>query len=84
MPGRIDERKPLRCSFCNKTQDQVRKLIAGPNVYICDECIDLCKEIIDEEDEMISGGDDSDIKLILRAFLLFMLRDIACEHEIYA
>jgi len=39
----------LKCSFCNKTQPQVRKLIAGPGVYICDECIDLCNEIIDEE-----------------------------------
>ena len=40
----------LRCSFCGKTQDQVRKLIAGPNgAYICDECVDVCAEIIDEE-----------------------------------
>ena len=48
MAGRYDER--LRCSFCGKTQNQVRKLIAGPNgVYICDECVDVCSEIIDEE-----------------------------------
>ena len=40
----------LKCSFCGKSQDQVRKLIAGPGVYICDECIDLCNEIIDEEE----------------------------------
>ena len=39
----------LKCSFCGKSQDQVRKLIAGPGVYICDECIDLCNEIIEEE-----------------------------------
>tara|TARA_B100000073_G_C23730897_1_gene570747 strand:- start:667 stop:2037 length:1371 start_codon:yes stop_codon:yes gene_type:complete len=39
----------LKCSFCSKSQDQVRKLIAGPGVYICDECIDLCNEILDEE-----------------------------------
>lgn len=39
----------LKCSFCGKTQDQVKKLIAGPEVYICDECIDLCNEILDEE-----------------------------------
>ena len=47
-----DEKKKsdfLKCSFCNKTQPQVKKLIAGPGVYICDECIDLCNEIIDEE-----------------------------------
>ncbi|WP_455718930.1 ATP-dependent Clp protease ATP-binding subunit ClpX, partial [Anaerosporobacter sp.] len=49
MANRADERKQLRCSFCNKTQDQVRKLIAGPNVYICDECIEICSEIIEEE-----------------------------------
>lgn len=41
--------KQLRCSFCGKPQDQVRRLIAGPNVFICDECIELCQEIIDEE-----------------------------------
>ena len=40
----------IRCSFCNKTQDQVKKLIAGPaGVYICDECVELCNEILDEE-----------------------------------
>jgi len=49
VAGKSDERKQLRCSFCNKTQDQVRKLIAGPGVYICDECIEICSEIIEEE-----------------------------------
>ncbi|TQQ85454.1 ATP-dependent Clp protease ATP-binding subunit ClpX [Peptacetobacter hominis] len=44
-----EEKKQLKCSFCGKTQDQVRRLIAGPNVYICDECIELCEEIIHEE-----------------------------------
>ncbi|NMA87162.1 MAG: ATP-dependent Clp protease ATP-binding subunit ClpX [Tissierellia bacterium] len=47
MP-RYDD-KQLRCSFCGKPQDQVRRLIAGPNVFICDECIALCQDIIDEE-----------------------------------
>ncbi|MBP3325421.1 MAG: ATP-dependent Clp protease ATP-binding subunit ClpX [Coprococcus sp.] len=58
MAGRADDRKQLRCSFCNKTQDQVRKLIAGPNAYICDECIQICAEIIDEEleDMQIDDG----------------------------
>ena len=42
-------RTTLVCSFCNRTQEEVRKLIAGPNVYICDECIDLCNDIIAEE-----------------------------------
>lgn len=40
---------PVRCSFCGKAQDEVKKIVAGPGVYICDECIELCKEIIDEE-----------------------------------
>ena len=39
----------LKCSFCGKSQEQVRKLIAGPGVYICDECVDLCNEILDED-----------------------------------
>lgn len=44
-----DEKGQIKCSFCGKTQDQVRKLVAGPGVYICDECIELCNEIIEEE-----------------------------------
>ncbi len=47
--SRFDEKKQLKCSFCGKSQDQVRRLIAGPSVYICDECIELCQEIIQEE-----------------------------------
>ncbi|MEI6254166.1 MAG: ClpX C4-type zinc finger protein, partial [Mycobacteriaceae bacterium] len=48
----------LKCSFCGKSQKQVKKLIAGPGVYICDECIDLCNEIIEEE-----LADNDDVKL---------------------
>jgi len=49
-----EDKKQLKCSFCGKNQDQVRRLIAGPGVYICDECIELCSEIItDEFDENI-------------------------------
>jgi len=44
-----EDTKQVKCSFCAKTHQQVRKLIAGPNVYICDECIELCNEIIEEE-----------------------------------
>lgn len=47
--SRFEDKKQLKCSFCGKSQDQVRRLIAGPNVYICDECIELCQEIIQEE-----------------------------------
>ena len=59
MAGRnIDEK--LRCSFCNKTQDQVKKLIAGHNgVYICDECVEICSDILDEEFETESDGVDT-------------------------
>ncbi|ERL66528.1 ATP-dependent Clp protease ATP-binding subunit ClpX [Schleiferilactobacillus shenzhenensis] len=49
MFDNIDTTGPIKCSFCGKTQDQVKKIVAGPGVYICNECIDLCKEIIDEE-----------------------------------
>ena len=52
----------MRCSFCNKTQDQVRKLIAGHNVYICDECIEVCSEII--EDELEEFDESSEINLL--------------------
>lgn len=47
--SKFDEKKQLKCSFCGKYQDQVKRLIAGPNVYICDECVELCQEIIHEE-----------------------------------
>ena len=58
MAGKNDDMGKLRCSFCGKTQDQVRKLIAGPNVYICDECIDLCSDIIDEEYDTLAKEDE--------------------------
>jgi len=51
--ARYDEKKQLKCSFCGKTQEQVKRLVAGPGVYICDECIELCSEIIEEEFEDI-------------------------------
>jgi len=49
MPGKQEGPEHLKCSFCGKPQRQVRKLIAGPGVYICDECVELCNEIVDEE-----------------------------------
>ncbi|MEI6364516.1 MAG: ATP-dependent Clp protease ATP-binding subunit ClpX [Actinomycetes bacterium] len=51
----------LKCSFCGKSQKQVKKLIAGPGVYICDECIDLCNEIIDEELSEIVEGESTEL-----------------------
>ena len=60
--ARIGESGDLfKCSFCGKSQKQVKKLIAGPGVYICDECIDLCNEIIEEEfssSEEVGGLDE--------------------------
>ncbi len=51
MPAK-DDKKQLRCSFCGKPQDQVKKLIAGKNVYICDECVKLCADLVSEEYDM--------------------------------
>ena len=58
MPKKKDENDNLFCSFCGKNQSEVRKLIAGPAVYICDECIQLCSEIIEEESEKDSPATD--------------------------
>ena len=53
--GGSDPKNTLYCSFCGKSQDQVQRLIAGPGgVYICDECVDLCREIIEEEQSSTS------------------------------
>ncbi|SMO36764.1 ATP-dependent protease ATP-binding subunit ClpX [Melghirimyces algeriensis] len=54
-----EEKGQLKCSFCGKSQDQVRKLVAGPGVYICDECIELCSEIVEEE---LGGEEDIDLQ----------------------
>ena len=63
MAGRYDD--VVRCSFCNETQAQVRKMIAGPNgVYICDRCVDVCAEIIEEELEYDEGEKYEDINLL--------------------
>ncbi|MFH0703164.1 MAG: ATP-dependent Clp protease ATP-binding subunit ClpX [bacterium] len=56
----------LQCSFCGKIQDQVKKLIAGPEVYICDECVDLCNEILDEEFLESEGEFESDVPEIMK------------------
>ena len=71
--ARIGESADLfKCSFCGKSQKQVKKLIAGPGVYICDECIDLCNEIIEEEfsdDTPAQTGADLPRPAEIRAFL---------------
>ncbi len=58
MPRKNDSSDDLLCSFCGKSQEEVKKLIAGPSVYICDECIQLCNEIIAEEYGQESGADE--------------------------
>lgn len=73
MASRTDNNKQFRCSFCNKTQDQVRKLVAGPKgVYICDECIEVCTEIMEDEFEEYND-DTQEINLMkpkeMKAFL---------------
>jgi ATP-dependent Clp protease ATP-binding subunit ClpX len=57
-----DDKGQFKCSFCNKDQDQVKKLIAGPGVYICDECIELCNEIIEEEATKILNDESYKLK----------------------
>lgn len=57
----FNEKGQLKCSFCGKLQDQVKKLVAGPGVYICDECIELCNEIIEEELNEDIGLDLGDV-----------------------
>ena len=52
----------IRCSFCGKTQDEVRRIVAGPGVYICDECVLLCQEIVSDDVDSVSRGDDIEIK----------------------
>lgn len=54
-----EEKGQLKCSFCGKSQEQVKKLVAGPGVYICDECIDLCTEIVEEE---LGQDEEMDLK----------------------
>src|SRR5277367_2945482 len=63
MPGDKDKTSFLRCSFCGKTQDEVKKLVAGPTVYICNECVALCNDILKEEDKGEVKGTQPKTKL---------------------
>ena len=60
MTGKGGDGKLLYCSFCGKSQDEVRKLIAGPSVFICDECVDLCNDIISEEVQDVATEESGD------------------------
>ena len=72
----------VRCSFCNKTQDQVRKLIAGPaGVYICDECVDICADIIEEEYEEEPDVEEMEINLLKPVEIKKFLDDYVIGQE---
>ena len=75
-----DSTDDLLCSFCGKSQDEVKKLIAGPSVYICDECIQLCNEIIDEEYSQDSEGEGDD-KLLKPAQIKESLDQYVIEQD---
>ncbi|CAI2618925.1 ATP-dependent Clp protease ATP-binding subunit ClpX [Apilactobacillus kunkeei] len=64
---------PITCSFCGKSQDQVKKIVAGPGVYICNECIDLCKDIVDEE--LAQENTDTTIKSLSPKEIVDKLND---------
>ncbi|MDR3238980.1 MAG: ATP-dependent Clp protease ATP-binding subunit ClpX [Clostridiales bacterium] len=77
MPTKLEEKRTIRCSFCGKSQEQVRKIIAGPNVYICDECVDLCWEILDDDYEEMDTFDENfkipkpkEIRMILDEYVV--------------
>ncbi|MEH6648433.1 MAG: ATP-dependent protease ATP-binding subunit ClpX [Motiliproteus sp.] len=77
VTGKGGDGKLLYCSFCGKSQDEVRKLIAGPSVFICDECVDLCNDIISEEVQEVGAEESSDqlpapqeIKLTLDEYVI--------------
>ncbi|OQB14078.1 MAG: ATP-dependent Clp protease ATP-binding subunit ClpX [Firmicutes bacterium ADurb.Bin193] len=60
--SKFEEKKQLKCSFCGKNQDQVKRLVAGPGVYICNECVELCFDIIEQDDfDIISSGVITDV-----------------------
>ncbi len=81
MAGKISEEK-VRCSFCNKTQDQVRKMIAGPGgVYICDECVDICADIIEEEYEDEPETEELEINLLKPAEIKSFLDEYVIGQE---
>jgi len=75
-----DENKILYCSFCGKGQNEVRKLIAGPSVYICDECVDLCNNIIEEE--LSSDEENKDLVLYKPKEIKSMLDDYVIDQDI--
>ncbi|MBW1835066.1 MAG: ATP-dependent Clp protease ATP-binding subunit ClpX, partial [Deltaproteobacteria bacterium] len=78
MAKKGDMNDNLFCSFCGKNQKEVTKLIAGPAVYICDECIQLCSEIIDEESEKTTGEIE---QILTPKEITTMLNDYVIEQD---
>jgi len=78
MAKKGDMNDNLFCSFCGKNQKEVTKLIAGPAVYICDECIQLCSEIIDEESEKATGETE---QILAPKEITAMLDDYVIEQD---
>jgi hypothetical protein len=75
-PDERDTEGPkLRCSFCGKSQDEIRKLIAGPNVHICDECVDRCNDILEREAEAESTPATRPLHAITGCALCKLLKD---------
>ncbi len=86
--AKYDETKQLKCSFCGKPQDQVRRLIAGPGVFICDECVQLCNDILADEfakqeagDIMAPGAGDASFKLPKPAEIFSQLSEYVIGQE---
>ena len=69
------ENDDIRCSFCGKDSSQVKRIIAGPNAYICNECIDLCSEIINNEVRFTEEGEDYELELSTPAEINEFLND---------
>ena len=62
MANNRDDNNKVHCSFCGKSQDQVRRIVAGPNAYICNECVLLCQEIVSDDVESVGAHGEIEIK----------------------
>lgn len=77
----VTKRGDLQCSFCGKGQEEVRKLIAGPSVYICDECIELCNDIIAEEYDKDEGAEGQGVRILKPVEIKALLDDYVIGQE---
>ena len=81
--SKYDENKQLKCSFCGKPQSQVNRLVAGPGVYICDECIQVCQEILKENypEEQTTSADEKPMRLPKPKEITAILDDYVIEQD---